>query len=149
MLGEGGTAPVVSTWAGAVQVHRQPAIPRSSFVQQLEAEASEAATAEGDSCMSEAPVHAEVIMAHSQHCLTGMALGCTPREDKSDSLVPLPASRVHAEPSILYRVPARLVLKRTLLSASSRCSAAAPGDQARSQAQLQEEQQAALEEAAR
>ena len=51
MLGEGGTAPVVSTWAGAVQVHRQPTIPRSLFVQQLEAEASEDAAAEGDSCI--------------------------------------------------------------------------------------------------
>eukprot|EP00891_Asterochloris_glomerata_P007534 jgi/Astpho2/7534/fgenesh1_pg.00114_%23_113_t len=42
-----------------------------------------------------------------------------------------------------------MVLKRGLLSASSRCSAAAPGGQACAQAQLQEEQQAALEEAAR
>ena len=55
VLGDGGTVPVVSTWAGAVQVHRQPAIPRSSFVQQLEAEASEDAAAEGDSCMPGAP----------------------------------------------------------------------------------------------
>ena len=50
MLGEGGTVPIVSTWAGAVQVHRQPTVPRSSFVQQLEAEASEDAAAEGDPC---------------------------------------------------------------------------------------------------
>ena len=50
MLGGGGTVPVVSTWAGAVQVHRQPTISSSSFVQQLEAEDSEAAAAAGDSC---------------------------------------------------------------------------------------------------